>query len=349
MSKLFLGLSGWDWLEIISLVLVFFGAAFALFLRSKKSKISPDKNGLIPVVLFFKKERIESKKTNWELFWELILVFGLVGEVFSAIHGISEIARLNKEAGESIELASKIGTTNAQLVSSNLLISIELEKLRHPRIIMPDQREKFIEILSEGHNVSKTRIEVIVGNNDRETERFAFQVRKVLDEAGYGDAPSQYQLPLAQMADNSLNVASELPHIDLPAFEWNDAKLEKIPNLRVFPLQVGVYPRFGIVNTTDKNTALFTETPFTDSEPEVIALFSGTNPPTIITPSVNVAYPTENNPSRGVSYIYAATKDTNAILYGVCAVFHEIGITVGENTTTGILPPGHVAFFIPSQ
>lgn len=227
-----------------------------------------------------------------------------------------------------------------------------MEKLKHPRIITAEQRERFIGILSDGHNVSKTRIEVIIGNNDRETEQFAFQVRKVLDEAGYGDVPSKYQqLPLVQMVDNSIYVTDGLPHIDLPAFEWNDAKLTKIQNLNASPLQSSNSSRFAIINRTNSNSALDSENPFTDRQPEIIALFSENIPtPSISTmPSVIFFYPTENNPVRGFHHGYSPTKDPNAILYGICAVFHDIGITVGKNTTRGILAPGHVAFFIPSQ
>jgi hypothetical protein len=66
-------------------------------------------------------------------------------------------------------------------------------------------------------------------------------------------------------------------------------------------------------------------------------------------PSVIFFYPTETNPNRGFHHGYSPTKDPNAILNGICAVFHDIGITVGKNTATGILPPDSVAFFIPSQ
>lgn len=97
MSKLFSGLSGWDWLEILSLAAVSSGAICALILRSRKSKIAPDKNGLIPVSIFFEKEKVESKKHRWELFWEIVLIAGLIGEIPATKHSISESARLNNE------------------------------------------------------------------------------------------------------------------------------------------------------------------------------------------------------------------------------------------------------------
>jgi hypothetical protein len=318
-------------------------------------------------IKLFQRKLYERKKFCLDVigavFW-IVLVVALAVEFFGNVRAMriadsinaqldAEAGQARKDASAAIELAAKIGTTNAQLVASNLDLSIELEKLRHPRIITPEQRERFIEILSEAHNFSKTRIVVITGNTDRETERFAFQVRKVLDEAGYGDAPSKYQLPLAQVVDNSLYVTNGLPHIDLPAFEWKDAILAKIPNLSVSPLQCGKESGL-VIKAPTGATDLASENLFTDRQPEIIALFSEKIPPASILPSVIVFYPTDNNPNRGFHYGYSPTKDTNAILYGVSAVFHEIGITVGKNTTTGVLPPGmlppgYVAFFIPSQ
>jgi hypothetical protein len=97
MPKLFLGLSDWDWLGIISLAAVAMGTACSLFLRYKKSNISPDENGLIPILIFFEKEKLESKHKRWELFWELLLVAGLIGGIPTTLHSISETARLNNE------------------------------------------------------------------------------------------------------------------------------------------------------------------------------------------------------------------------------------------------------------
>ena len=81
MSKLFAGFSDWDWVEIASVLAVFIGAIGTLILRFKKPKSLPDKNGLIPIKVFFLKEKLESKRAKWETAWELLLVFGLFFEL----------------------------------------------------------------------------------------------------------------------------------------------------------------------------------------------------------------------------------------------------------------------------
>jgi hypothetical protein len=118
MSKLFAGLSGWDWLEIIALLMVLSGAGITLFLRYKKSRAAFDKNGLISVEWFFKREEIESRKSKWEFRWEIVLVFGLALEIPATVHSISESARLNNK---NLELQSELnGVTNnvAQISTS---------------------------------------------------------------------------------------------------------------------------------------------------------------------------------------------------------------------------------------
>jgi hypothetical protein len=59
-----------------------------------------------------------------------------------------------------------------------------LWKLQNPAIITDEQRKNFIEILCEPHNVSKTNIVVITCAADRQTKQFAYQVSKILEEAG---------------------------------------------------------------------------------------------------------------------------------------------------------------------
>ncbi|MGA2854015.1 MAG: hypothetical protein ABSE90_07800, partial [Verrucomicrobiota bacterium] len=79
--------------------------------------------------------------------------------------------------------ASQIGTTNAQLVASNLNLSIKLERLKQPRIISVEKEKRFILLCKE---MPKMPIKIIVGFNDNEAEVFAEQVRQTLDEAGFG-------------------------------------------------------------------------------------------------------------------------------------------------------------------
>jgi hypothetical protein len=355
--SLFSSIPIWGWFDI------FFNFAVLVALCGEADwalkRLIPKKLNLVPSAEWRRKKL--KKKFEW------LLIFGIAGEVACLPFSLAESAASNleakeagKEAGDAKVLAANIGTTNAQLVlqieglrSKNFALEKEVIELRNPNTITTEQREKFIEILSEPHNASKIPIVVIYAGDNRQTERFAFQVRKVLDEAGYGFVPAKYQLPSVEVQTNALYVETELPHIDLPAFEWNDAKfLIKMKSGSVSPLpESSNSSHAGETYTAVHNsTALLnTEYPFTDSEPNVIALFSGDIPSNGIMPSVNIAYPTPYNPDRGFAYAYAPTKDRNAILYGVCEVFHSLGITVGKNKATGIIPDGSVGFFIPSR
>jgi hypothetical protein len=306
-----------------------------------------------------------------------LVAIGVLGEIYLTIRGIwfpynpTNFAELEKTlwlkkhswevifgglvaVGVALELGAlpkSLNESHRQITSlnqSNLNLSIELEKLRYPNTITSEQREKFIEILCEPHNASKIPILVFFGGDDRATEQFAFQIQKILDEAGYGFTSSKYQPPMIQMPTNMLYITNGIAHIDLPPFQWNDVTPIKMKSGTIAALQVtNAYAP--VATNAPPNSVLNSEIPFTDKEPNVIALFSGDVPPPSIMPSVNVFYPTPDNPFRGFSYSYNSTKDPNAVLCGVCEVLHEVGITVGKNTTPNVLPRGCVALFIPSR
>jgi hypothetical protein len=316
----------WDWSQIIGTAMVLIGVCGEFLLEFKNFPYNP--TGF---------EVLASGKRRIEIISLVILLLGLLLEVVALPHSLVESAGLKKEADDAKLLA-------ADTQSNNLVLSIELEKLKNPSIITAEQREKFIEILCGPLNASKVPIIVIYAGNDRPTEQFAFQIRNILDEAGYGFTPSKYQASIILIPAGAVCVTDAVPHIDLPAFTWMDATLVKLKSGSVSPLPESSNP---VVE--HPGDILHTEQPFTDREPNVIALFSGAIPPKNTMPSVNVAYPASDNPNRGFHYIYSQTKDTNAILYGVCEIFHDIGITIGENKATGIIPDGYVGFFIPSQ
>jgi hypothetical protein len=269
-----------------------------------------------------------------------------------------KIADAKKDAGEAIRQAEILrgrSVSNelavAMLTSNNLVLEKQVLRLKNPSKITVEQRRMFLAILSEAHNVSKVPIDVIVGGNERETEQFAFQLRKVLSEAGYGETPSEYHFPTAKMDDGTLFITNVFPNaMDLRPFEWGKEAIAKIRGLEVTPMPTKniVVPSFTI-GGNPKSALLGSKTVFTSSEPNVIALFSGTIPNRGIIPSVMAMHPDENNPSRATHYMYSKTSDPNAILYGVCEALYEIGITVGVSTTTNLLPLGRVAFFIPNQ
>lgn len=120
----------------------------------------------------------------------ILLVAGLMMEFWEAAKSDNEIAKTNleakqagKDATDAKLLITEIGTTNAQLVASNLAVSVELGKLKQPRIITIGNEKKFILLCKD---MPKIPIKIYVGTPDNETEVFAEQVRQTLDDAGFG-------------------------------------------------------------------------------------------------------------------------------------------------------------------
>jgi hypothetical protein len=351
--------SPWFWADIFLSVVGGLIVYWGLKVEKKAEKRLPpsdfDRDIFEDVVRAQKKE----EQRGWR-----ILMTGIVVEVVAAL-GISVISGLeiadlsdqtavaNREAKDAEKQAGEANLRASTNELAALALQREVLRLKNPAIITDDQRQKFIDILSDWHNYSKTRIEVVDGNIDKPTEQFAFQIRALLDEAGYGSNTSKYQLPIIPIATNGICISFRPPDVKLPAFEWRGAVVRKIPDTEVTPLPVSTNPIIFKITNAATGFSFASENPFTDEEPNIIAIFSGKVPtpnfrPTNA-PSVFVAYPGVNVPMRNASYMYVPTKDPNAILYGLCEVFHDIGITVGETTNDDILEPGHVGFFIPNR
>lgn len=102
-----------------------------------------------------------------------------------------DVAELRKEASDSKLFAAQIGTTNAQLVATNLLVKKQVEELHKEnlllaaRTIMQSQLEIFTNML-KGDLKFPVRIFVPDANEGFETENFSLQIRELLDAAGYG-------------------------------------------------------------------------------------------------------------------------------------------------------------------
>jgi hypothetical protein len=193
----FCGIEGWDWLEICSLAAIAIGAVCDLILRGKKLNCSPDENGLIPVSGFFDKEKLESKRHNWETFWEILLILGLLGEIPAALHGI-------KTSGEMKLFAANIGTTNAQLVASNQANEARIEQLRASNDLLwqhsrPRGDMLFRERVSTGNATNPTepqieselkkmptgKAEILYIENDNEAFIFAINLCAYMNMAGW--------------------------------------------------------------------------------------------------------------------------------------------------------------------
>jgi hypothetical protein len=122
----------------------------------------------------------------------LVLIFGLAVELLahSATSHISGVitGQLNEEAGKARKAAGEAIERAEELRKKNL----ELEAKMQPRIITQEQREKFIELLK---NAPKGPIRIQYGSANNETWNFIFQLRGMLDDAGYGVGDSSALVP----------------------------------------------------------------------------------------------------------------------------------------------------------
>jgi hypothetical protein len=145
-----------------------------------------------------RRESILAKEPSWtlavEFFSITLVVMGLCVEIFATYEAslkarekIKQLtaesktasdnaASATKDAGDSKVLAAKIGTTNAQLVATNLWLQAKLQ----PRIITMEQTTNFI-FLTE--KIQKFPIRVRVASAD--VMGYAIQIRQMLNLAGY--------------------------------------------------------------------------------------------------------------------------------------------------------------------
>jgi len=299
--------------------------------------------------------------------WVWILYMAACALLGLAVYENSEPSPLNRTESKSVEevensttplqankpepqaalqtLAEKLETTSDQLRQAtqgmaNLEAANEAlmnaQSATQARRITPQQRENFIKILSDAHNVSKIPIKVIVGRTDGETENFALQFREMLDEAGYGTVPSGLQAPLndPSFKGNILYVTDALPNIKIPMYNESGKYEEiiRIPNLYATPTS----------GSSQKG-------------PDVIAIFSSTNGtmgiPSMFPdrPTIMPMHATTNNPGGGVVYAYSPAQNPDKILLGVMEVLIDDGISTSAGGGKTFLKPGEIAFFIPQK
>lgn len=134
----------------------------------------------------------KAAKKKFEKCSVLVLIFGLAIEllahsVTSHISGVIT-AGLNEEAGNARKAAGEAIERAEELRKKN----IELESKLQPRMITQEQREKFIDSLKSS---PKGPIRIQYGNPNNETWIFIFQLRGMLDEAGFGVGDSTALMP----------------------------------------------------------------------------------------------------------------------------------------------------------
>ena len=134
-------------------------------------------------------EVIETQKKEIERGWRILMV-GIVMEVIAAL-GISimsglEIADLTdkaeqtrKDAADTRLLAASVEQTNIVLRSNLNALVLKIQ----PRIITPEQVTNFIFLTDK---IKKIPITVSIGQEGFDTESYAFQLRTMLSQAGFG-------------------------------------------------------------------------------------------------------------------------------------------------------------------
>jgi len=151
--------SAWNWLDILGLSMVTIGVLGELVLRFKKFPYNP--TNFPP---------LETCKKFWEVSFEALLLFGLGLELIALPISLYE---------SQIEIAGLKKQTE-QLHKENLVLELKIQD----RTITPENVKDFIELTKGLTN--KIYIKVIVSLEDGETERYARQIRNMLDVAGFG-------------------------------------------------------------------------------------------------------------------------------------------------------------------
>jgi hypothetical protein len=181
----FLSIPTWGWFDIGFTLIVLVALAGESDWTVKRL-IADKPNELLPPE--WKRKRLKRK-------FEFLLIFGIAGELACLPFSLVDSATTNKLAGEANERAA-----NAELKVKQLRKENELLKIRR---ITKNQNDAFVNFLK---NYPKGNVKVIIGLVDSETETYAYQIRQMLDEAGYGDGKSGEIIRL----ENALRINSDI-------------------------------------------------------------------------------------------------------------------------------------------
>ena len=161
------------------------------------------------------------KRAWWKKFFMALLVIGLTYELVEA-------SITDKEASEAIERSGiaeqKAGAANeraANTESNNLVLQakvLELEiKLRKQiRKISPDDNDEFIAFLKNCPHKKPIGVfvEKSIFESDFETRNYTKQIRRMLDDAGFGGTNNDIQ----QLENYSLFLSTSYTNADTPFF-----------------------------------------------------------------------------------------------------------------------------------
>jgi len=122
---------------------------------------------------------IRPKLLPIETLFFVVLVIGLAIEIL----GSFAAERLQSKANLELSATNAVILLRVeQLRSNNLVLSIELEKLKHPRTIKPEQKTALIKCLS---GCPKGKVFISAGAFDGEATMYAQDIEEVLKSAGF--------------------------------------------------------------------------------------------------------------------------------------------------------------------
>jgi hypothetical protein len=236
----------------------------------------------------------------------------------------------NRQNAVLNEKASSNEVQVAQLTRDNLLLRSNVATLENtmyelktaipPRVISPQQRDSFIEALINLH--PKIPIKVIVGDTNKETDDFARELRKLLNEAGYGTNNEEIIRLQGLKFVQATGGGQRTPWVF--ALFSSNTRVIPMPNFKGF-----------VIKDPSNNIVERAETP---------SFAQGFGSVSIMNPTADsIAHGDKTHPT-----ISRPTNDPNDILYGISEVLNFNGIITEQVSGSKILKSGEIGFFIPS-
>jgi len=143
--------------------------------------------------VFFTWHSTKTRKEALARFCEIVLVAGLILEIWEAVRQDKEVAIASTQAAEAMDRAGKAEkeAADATLLAAriqkrNFTLRKDLAELSlkvRPRIITAEQVTNFIFLTGK---LKKIPVTVSLGQSGNDTETFAAQLREMLSKAGFG-------------------------------------------------------------------------------------------------------------------------------------------------------------------
>jgi len=144
----------------------------------------------------------------------------------NSVQVLTQVAQLNKEAadarkdaGDAMKSAAKLDVARAEAEQETALIrsnNLELQLQLQPRIISMEQITNFINLTDK---IPKFPIRVGIGASHDETFSYAWQIRQMLDKAGYVTPDSDTNFTLGiHIDETAFSFATKIGDTNV----WND-------------------------------------------------------------------------------------------------------------------------------